>query len=184
MVEATPTKRIAPAEGFRVANSVVSIETAKPASRISLRATSAGARSFEKSLNFALPRKPAETASAKGRHALWLGPDEWLLIDEANPDDSMVPRLPNKQFSAVDVSHRNMAFIVAGPGAAATLNAACPRNLSLAAFPVKTCSRTVLGKAEIVLYRTARDTFRVECWRSYAPYVRDLLAIASKDAHI
>jgi sarcosine oxidase subunit gamma len=33
------------------------------------------------------------------------------------------------------------------------------------------CTRTVLGKAEIVLWRTAPDIFRIEVWRSFAAYV-------------
>ncbi len=168
----------------RIANSVVSIEQAPHASRISFRGTAPGVKSFEKSLGFALPTKPGATSKKAGKHALWIGPDEWLIIDEKNTQTSMVPRLPNKGFSAVDVSHRNMAFIVTGEGAQNTLNAACPRDLSAKAFPVGTCSRTILDKAEVVLYRTAKDTFRVECWRSYGPYVWAYLCDGAKDAHI
>ena len=39
------------------------------------------------------------------------------------------------------------------------VNAGCPQDLSLAAFPVGACSRTILGKVEIVLLRTAEDSF-------------------------
>ena len=33
------------------------------------------------------------------------------------------------------------------------------------------CTRTVFGKAEVMLWRTAADTFRIEVARSFAPYV-------------
>ncbi len=170
--------------GFKFANSSVSIEATPAASRTNLRATPAGAKSFGKSVSLDLPTKMHETAAKAGRHALKLGPDEWLLIDTKNVSDSMVPRLANKNFSAVDISHRNCGFVISGAGAANTLNAACPRDLSLAAFPVGTCSRTLFGKAEVVLYRTAKETFRLECWRTFATYVRDYLVEAAKDAHI
>ena len=88
----------------------------------------------------------------------------------------------NVLHSATDISHRNTAIIVKGRGAAVAINGGCPQDLSLAAFPVGACSRTVLAKAEIVLLRTAEDTFRVECWRSFSPYVSTLLAEASEDA--
>lgn len=179
---AIKTTRAPVNEGQRFANGVVSIHAAAPASRTNLRATSAGAKSYEAGLGFKLPRKPGETTSKGKTTALWLGPDEWLLIDEAKPDQSMVPRLPNKGFSAVDLSHRNTAFIVSGKGAENTLNAACPRDLSLTAFPKGTCSRTIFGKAEVVLHRTANDTFRLECWRSFAPYVWTYLLDGAKDA--
>jgi sarcosine oxidase subunit gamma len=58
----------------------------------------------------------------------------------------------------------------------------CPQDLSLAIFPVGACSRTILGKSEIVLLRTAEDAFRVECWRSFSDYVFAFLADAAKDA--
>ena len=87
-------------------------------------------------------------------------------------------------FSATDVSHRNAAVIVSGAGAEAALNAGCPQDLSLAKFPVGACSRTVFGKAEVVLLRTADDTFRVECWRSFAEYVGGLLQEAAEDVAV
>ena len=170
--------------GFKFANSAVAIEAAPAASRTNLRATTAGAKSFGKSIALDLPTSMHQTASKTGRHALKLGPDEWLIIDTKNVDETMVPRLANKNFSAVDISHRNCAFILSGEGATNTLNTACPRDLSLTAFPVGTCSRTVFGKAEIILYRTAKNTFRLECWRSFAIYIRDYLTEGAKDAHI
>jgi sarcosine oxidase, subunit gamma len=37
------------------------------------------------------------------------------------------------------------------------------------------CTRTVFGKAEIVLWRPAEQSFRLEVWRSFSPYVAHLL---------
>lgn len=170
-------------EGMHFANAAVTLTALPPTSRISLRATPRGAKAFEKHLGFALPHGPADTVSKTGkRHALWLGPDEWLVLDESAPDTSLVPARSNAQFSAVEISHRNVAFSIAGSGAEATLNAGCPRDLSIEAFPVNTASRTIFGKAEVVLYRTGRETFRLECWRSFAPYVWHLLVEGAKDA--
>jgi len=176
--------RLEPLADEKHATKYVSIEAAPAASRISLRATSKGAKTFEKSLGFALPKKPGKSASKNSKHALWLGPDEWLIIDEKNADQTMVPRLPNPEFSAVEISHRNAAVNISGVGAISTLNAGCPRDLSLTAFPVGACSRTIFGKAEVVLYRTGDASFRMEFWRSYAEYVWGYLIDASKDAHI
>jgi sarcosine oxidase, subunit gamma len=36
-------------------------------------------------------------------------------------------------------------------------------------------TRTIFEKAEIVLWRTGPETFHVEVWRSFAPYVWDLM---------
>ena len=39
------------------------------------------------------------------------------------------------------------------------------------AFPVGMCARTVLGKAEMVLWRIAPEVFHVDVGRSFVPYV-------------
>ena len=37
------------------------------------------------------------------------------------------------------------------------------------------CTRTIFGKAEIILWRTADDAFRIEIARSLAPYMVEFL---------
>jgi sarcosine oxidase subunit gamma len=43
--------------------------------------------------------------------------------------------------------------------------------LGLIAFPIGMCTRTLFGKAEIVLWRTGEAQFHIEVWRSFAGYV-------------
>lgn len=174
--------RLNPTDGFRFASSVVSIEAASQAKRFVLRATDEGAQEVGKEIGLPVPTSPGESSTRAGLTILWIGPDEWLILDESG---SLSPSLPDRESSnycLVDVSHRNSAFLVSGDGAVNTLNASCPRDLSLSAFPVGSGSRTVFGKVEIVLLRTATISFRIECWRSYVPYVQDLLLTAAKDA--
>jgi heterotetrameric sarcosine oxidase gamma subunit len=71
----------------------------------------------------------------------------------------------------VDVSHRAVSIEVAGPHVAWCLNAFCALDLDLAAFPIGMCTRTLLGKAEIVLWRLGAETFHIEVARSFALYV-------------
>ncbi|MFI0849370.1 sarcosine oxidase subunit gamma [Mesorhizobium sp. IMUNJ 23232] len=159
----------------------VRITVLPPAERISLRAPAASVPALSKALGLDLPARPKTSASSGGRTALWLGPDEWLVIDQTG--DPLADCAGVKDLhSAVGVSHRNVSFSVSGAGAEATLSAGCPQDLSLEAFPVGACSRTILGKVEIVLLRTGEDAFRVECWRSFADYVHDFLVEAAGDA--
>jgi sarcosine oxidase subunit gamma len=46
------------------------------------------------------------------------------------------------------------------------------------AFPLNACTRTVLGKSEVTLWRTGGEMFHLEVARSYMPYVRLFLAEA------
>jgi sarcosine oxidase, subunit gamma len=172
----------------------VTVSVLPPAERVSLRAPAPSIATLSKALGVTLPQTPKTAALSKGggifgprakagtRAVLWLGPDEWLIIDEGGRDPLADCRAVKALHSVVGISHRNVGISVTGPAAAATLNSGCPQDLSLPTFPVGACSRTVLGKAEIVLWRRAEDTFRVECWRSYSDYVFAFLSEASRDA--
>lgn len=138
----------------------------------------------------ALPTVPCRAAAAGDRAALWLGPDEWLLLA---PDassgtagaagntvagslrETLRQGLAGQAASLVDISHRNAGLIVSGSAAARLLSSACPLDLDLPSFPVGMVARTIFGKAEIVLWRTAPETFHIEVQRSFAPYVAGLL---------
>jgi sarcosine oxidase subunit gamma len=116
------------------------------------------------------------------RAALWLGPDEQLLLAPVT-DGETINRLLRDALAAlphslVDVSHRQIALEVSGPVAHTILNAGCPLDLHLVSFPVGMCTRTVLGKCDIVLWRTGAETFHVELWRSFAEYASRFLAEA------
>ncbi|HEV7415748.1 sarcosine oxidase subunit gamma [Tianweitania sediminis] len=158
----------------------VSLVPAAPAYRMSLRARPDDLVALGERLGLALPTRPKTSASAGERHALWLGPDEWLVLDLGGRDPMQDLAGLQVLHSAVDVSHRNTAVLVTGEKAADVINAGCPQDLSLQAFPVGACSRTVLGKIEIVLLRTGEDAFRVECWRSFAEYAFSYLADAAR----
>jgi sarcosine oxidase subunit gamma len=132
-----------------------------------------------------IPTQPCTAGSRGTRAALWLGPDEWLLIGEEDAQAlietgfaSIAREVP---YSLVEVSHRNMAVLIEGVAAADVIAAGCPLDLDLAAFPVGSCTRTLFGKCEVVLWRTAASNFRLEFWRSYAEYVWDLLEAACRD---
>ncbi len=127
----------------------------------------------------------AETAcraSAAGTRAtLWLGPDEYLLLDTSpgGPRDvvagALERALAGSPHALVDISHRQFALEISGPHASAILNGACPLDLDLGEFPVGMCTRTVFAKADIVLWRSREDAFHVEAWRSFAGYVTGVL---------
>ncbi|MBB3946148.1 sarcosine oxidase subunit gamma [Rhizobium skierniewicense] len=169
-------------DGARAGSANVSIKVAAPAYRLSLRAKADAVTELSQALDISLPQTPKTSTTSALRAALWLGPDEWLVIDQGESNLMDACATVSAPHSATDVSHRNVAITVSGDGAEATLNAGCPQDLSLAAFPVGACSRTLFGKAEVVLLRVTDDTFRVECWRSFAEYVFGLLDEGARDA--
>ncbi len=176
--------RVHPLTGRKVVNPAVTLTPAAPAARMSLRARAEALAGLSKALGLTLPEAPKTSAASKSgaRSALWLGPDEWLVIDTGGGDPVADCAKVTGLHSAVDISHRNTAILVEGRGAEATLSAGCPQDLSLAVFPVGACSRTILGKIEVVIWRTGETAFRLECWRSFSTYAFDFLEEAAADA--
>jgi sarcosine oxidase, subunit alpha len=160
-----------------------------PTTRLAVRAGTSAATSIGRALGVLLGTVPCRAVVARDRAALWLGPDEWLVLApdaETGLADKVMAALAEApgvgvSASVVDVSHRATSVEVAGPRAAWCLNAFCALDLGLHAFPTGMCTRTLLGKAEIVLWRIGTETFHIEVARSLSPYVHACLEEARRE---
>jgi len=150
--------------------------------RYSLRAGEAVLPRIADALGFALPQTACRSASLGARQALWLGPDEWLLLCAIDDrlGDELAAALAGQPHALVEISCRQTALIVSGPQATDLISSGCPLDLGLTAFPIGMCTRTLFGKAEIVLWRTGEAQFHIEVWRSFAGYVRRLMQAAAR----
>ncbi|MBS0638577.1 MAG: sarcosine oxidase subunit alpha family protein [Proteobacteria bacterium] len=145
-----------------------------PVKRLNIRAGAAAASGIGMAVGVLLPAAPCRAMTERDRAALWLGPDEWLVLappEASNLDAIAVKGAGDHPVSVVDVSHATTALEITGPRAAWCLNSVCALDLHLSAFPIGACTRTLLGKAGIILWRTGAETFRLEVGRSYLPYV-------------
>jgi sarcosine oxidase, subunit gamma len=158
-----------------------------PATRYVLRGNSQAMTAAGSALGLTISQQACRAAvNGTQAAALWLGPDEQLLLAPESADlaATLTPALRDLPHSLVDVSHRQTALEISGPHAAAVLNAGCPLDLDLSAFPVGMCTRTVFAKAEIVLWRTSTDVFHVEVWRSFASYLTEFLAEVAREVAV
>jgi len=135
-----------------------------------------------------IPLTPMRGNISDERAALWLGPDEWLLMAEDEPPAELAAALEaalaSRPHSLVDVSQRQIGLEVFGAKAALAINAGCPLNLSPSAFGEGAATRTMLAKAEIVLWRRGPQSFQIEVWRSFADYAARFLIEAARRAPI
>jgi sarcosine oxidase subunit gamma len=156
-----------------------------PTARFILRGAAHVMAAASAASGFVIEHTPCRASQAGVRAALWLGPDEYLLLAPDAQAHTLALALEQAfegaPHSLVDVSHRQTGLEVRGPHAAEILNSGCPLDLGLVAFPVGMCTRTVLAKAEIVLWRTAPDVFRIEVWRSFTDYVARFLDEAARE---
>ena len=118
---------------------------------------------------------PARIGDMQGGIAC-LGPDEYYALlpaGERVPDGAGLP------VSVVDVSDRALGFVVEGTGAAAAIAIGCP--LDLDRFAVGRATRTLFETVEIILLREDTTRFRIEVWRSFAPWLWHALVATIAD---
>lgn len=169
---------------------VVRLTWAPPLARFIFRGDAAAEAVASAAYGLAFPERLNRAASKGergqpgGRVALRLGPDETLLIVPVAEGQAVAEAIESATaahpHSLVDISDRHLGFVLEGPRAAELLNAGCPLDLDIGAFPMGMATRTLFHKAEIILWRMGPTLFRIEVWRSFAPYV---VAMLDEAAH-
>ena len=122
------------------------------------------------------PRPPAARSRRPGAPRCGSAPTSACCLRRKASRNPWPPRsklrsasLPH---SLVDVSHRQVALAVAGPAGARPAGQRLPaRPRSGRAFPVGMCTRTVLARADVVLWRSSPEEYHLETGRSFSAYV-------------
>jgi sarcosine oxidase, subunit gamma len=170
------------AELSRSSNGSVAIREHPFLSQINLRADPSDASTMQairEGLGFDLPLLPNTTVSAGDRTALWLGPDEWLIVGAASQAGVIRMGLPGSG-SVVDVSANRTAISVQGTAARELLAFGCAIDLDARAFGPGRCAQTMLAKAQVIIqHLAAGPTFIVYVRASFATYLADWLLDAS-----
>lgn len=129
-----------------------------------------------KELGLSLPAQRSVVA-ASGRSALWMSPDELLILvpyaEAAATVAALEKALVKEHALVVDVSDARAMFRVIGEKAEQVLTKLCPVDFdALAADEVR---RTRAAQVAAALWRSDKDTFSVVCFRSVAGYVMGAL---------
>lgn len=142
-------------------------------------------QAVEQAAGVSLPTTPNTWTDAGGRRAVWLGPDEWLLVapdDDADALEAAVrkARGDDPWLAVTDVSHNSTVFTLSGPAARDVLAKGCPLDLHPRAFEANACAQTVLARtrALILLAEPRQPVFEVWVRNSFAQYTGDWLTDA------
>lgn len=127
---------------------------------------------------YPLPLEPNTAWGDGPRAALWLGPDEWLVLGPPHAGRAIAAELDTalegSHRSVIDVSANRVALELGGPGRFELLASGCPIDLHPRAWRRGMCAQTLFAKAQVVLYERA-DTTRVLVRSSFAGYLVDRL---------
>ncbi|MFC3572398.1 sarcosine oxidase subunit gamma [Streptomyces yaanensis] len=154
---------------------------------IRLDAKGAAADAVGLALGLPLPLEPETVVRAGELTALWLGPDEWLVVGPPGTQRDLERRIRSaagdEPVSVTDVSAQRTTVLVAGPRARDLLSHGCSLDLHPRAFGPGRCAQTNLARTQVVL--VARDQPRAGFWvlvrSSFAGYLTDWLLDAAAE---
>ncbi|MER6126813.1 sarcosine oxidase subunit gamma family protein [Streptomyces sp. NPDC001795] len=152
---------------------------------VRLDAKGAAADAVGLALGFQLPLEPNTVVRTEDLTALWLGPDEWLVVGRPGDQRDLESRIRSaagdEPVSVTDVSAQRTTVLVAGPRARDLLSHGCPLDLHPRAFGPGRCAQTTLARTQVVL--VAREEPRAGFWvlvrSSFAGYLTDWLLDAA-----
>ncbi|MEX2496358.1 MAG: sarcosine oxidase subunit gamma family protein, partial [Woeseia sp.] len=110
----------------------------------------------EEAIGVSLPTSANRWNRGAGHDALWLGPDEWLVVGAAGGareiENALLRAQPdNPWLSVVDLSHSYSRVCLSGPRARELLAKGCPLDLQPRAFGPGDCVQTVLAATRVLL---------------------------------
>ena len=146
--------------------------------QVDIRLDPADAARVEPLPGLRLPLTPNRVTTAGDPRALWLGPDEWLVLA---PAGMSLEERPGR----VDVSAHRTLLEIRGAGALDLLARGCPLDLDPRSFAADQCAQTLLARADAILFRLDDpDAWGVLVRASFARYLVDWLrdAIEGLDA--
>jgi sarcosine oxidase subunit gamma len=138
-------------------------------------------------LGLPLPLEPGTVVRGGELTALWLGPDEWLVVGRPGTERELESRIRSaagdEPVSVTHVSAQRTTVLVAGPRARDLLSHGCSLDLHPRAFGPGRCAQTTLARTQVVL--VARDEPRAGFWvlvrSSFAGYLSDWLLDAATE---
>lgn len=134
---------------------------------------------------FGLAEAPAMLASAAAGDCtlLRLAPQELFIITgDAGLPEAVTTYLGTVPNSLVEVSERQIGWTLEGEKLRDILAALSPLDMRERSFPVGMVTRTLFGKADGMVWRTSENTFHLEAWRSFGPYMSSMMDAAALDA--
>ena len=148
-------------------------------------------------LGLALPTLPNTATRAEGLALLWLGPDEWLAVQQTAAPDAetrLAAKLrealgyaPGGPHAAVtEVGESLCCIAVAGPQARAVIAKGCPLDLHPRVFGGSGhCAQSHLAKASVTLHQVSdAPAFDLYVRRSFADYLWRWLEDAARESGV
>jgi sarcosine oxidase subunit gamma len=133
-----------------------------------------------------LPREANTFAAGSNAAAIWLGPDEWVVVDRPDRADAIAgalrTALNGMRHSVTDVSAARTVIEIGGADARLVLAKGCPLDVHAQAFAPPRTAQTLLAKAHVIIQcADAAPRFRLFVRDSFAAYLAAWLIDAAAE---
>ena len=152
---------------------------------ITVRCAAAGLDLTGLPAGLAFPRQANRFAARGSTRILWIGPDDWMIVDERpeTPDllFALEKAFAGQHAAVIDVSGNRVRFRISGSDARALMQRACALDLDPPHFAVGHCAGTLVARTQaLVMQVDDAPSYELLVRRSFAAYLADWLVTAAR----
>ena len=128
-----------------------------------------------------LPDTPNKVVTGKVFKALWLAPDEWLIVGEGEAAplvQKLEEALSGQHIAINDVSANRTIFELFGPHCYQVLMKSSEMDFHPRVFAPGDCVQTLIAKSQAIVEQVGEDVFHIYVRSSFSRYVGGWLAEA------
>ena len=151
--------------------------------KLNVRADKSAGKIIKSITGCTFPPAANKFTTAGERHAVWLGPDEFMIICEVGKEDELASAIHtlfgNLHASVTNITDALAAFHLKGAAVRKVLAKGCALDLHHSSFRSGDAAQTLLSHAAVTIMALADDEFIVICRTSFASYLHDWFLDAS-----
>jgi sarcosine oxidase subunit gamma len=146
-------------------------------------------KAVQTAVGFELPVEANTTTASGAVSALWLGPDEWMLVGDLDPEADLAARLRQHlqgiHSSVTDVSDYRTVIELSGSRCREVLAKGCSLDVRPRSFRPGQCAQTVFAHVSVLLQLTdATPVWRLHIRNSLANYLATWLLDAAAEFRV
>jgi len=138
-----------------------------------------------RNLDLLLPTEPCQSAFQGDVGALWIGPDQWLVVCKKADVVAIARRMEDAMQgihgSVTDISAGRTVFRLAGPSLRDVLGKGCPLDFHPREMQPGHVAGSLLAKINVLIHLRGTDTVDLYLGRSFADYLWAWLEEAGQD---
>ena len=151
--------------------------------KLNMRADKTAGKMIKSITGCTFPPAANKFTTAGERHAVWLGPDEFIIICEAGKDEELASAIHasfgSRHATVTNITDALAAFHLKGAAVRQVLAKGCALDLHHNSFIPGDAAQTLISHAAVTIMSLATDEFIVICRTSFASYIHDWLLDAA-----